>query len=72
MTSPPLSPERFREEVEQRLIDGYDVMHMADLRSREGVAKRVSRGLLPPPVWKGIRMSLWDRNEVAERLAQQG
>lgn len=71
MASPPLSPEQFREECERRLIDAFDLMNIAHLRSREGIQGRVRSGALPQPVFKTTRTSLWDRDEVAEHLAQQ-
>lgn len=70
--APPLSPAQFKEEVDRRLIDTFDLMGMAGLRSREGIQGRVRRGELPPPIWSGAKTALWDADAVAEHLAQQG
>lgn len=70
--APPLSPDKFREEVERRLIDSFDLMSFTGLRSREGIKARVERGSLPRPVFvKDGSVTLWDRDDVALHTQQK-
>ena len=65
----PLSPEEFRKEAERRLIDAFDVMTLAGLRSRSGIRGRIESGQLPRPVIvKDGSVSLWDRDEVEKSI----
>jgi predicted DNA-binding transcriptional regulator AlpA len=70
--APPLTPEKFREECDRRLIDAFDVMQMAGLRSREGINARVHSGALPQPVYRTSKTTLWDRDEVDSFLTHRG
>jgi predicted DNA-binding transcriptional regulator AlpA len=68
-----LSPEKFREEAQRRLIDSFDVMILTGLRSREGIRTRIQSRQLPQPVYvKDGAISLWDRDEIEEAVAQRG
>jgi predicted DNA-binding transcriptional regulator AlpA len=69
VTTASLSPEKFRAEVEGRLIDTFELMLLLGLRSKQAVWKRVETGKLPRPVLvKSNIVALWDRNEVAALL----
>lgn len=70
--APPLSPTKFREESEARLIDAFGVMGLAGLRSREGVNSRMKAGTLPQPVYQDGRISLWDREDVVAHTQSRG
>jgi len=60
-----LSPDKFRAEVERRLIDSFDLMLALGLRSKQAVWKRVEAGTLPPPVLvKANIVALWDRDAI--------
>ena len=57
----------FREQVQSRLVDTWDVMMAFDLRSKQAVMARVVAGKLPEPVIvKASIVSLWDAEEVEE------
>jgi predicted DNA-binding transcriptional regulator AlpA len=64
-----ISPQKFREEAERRLIDSFELMLLLGLRSKQAVWKRVEAGTLPPPVLnKANIVALWDRDEIAPLL----
>ena len=68
MTTRPLSPEKFREEAERRLIDTFDLMLLLGLRSRQAVWARVEAGTVPPPIVRRDRSgSFWDRDAIPDR-----
>jgi predicted DNA-binding transcriptional regulator AlpA len=70
--APPLSPDKFREEVNRRLVDLFDVMAITGLRSRAGIQGRVQAGQLPQPVYvKNGTITLWDRDEVVSHTQQK-
>lgn len=71
MTPAPLSPTKFRAEVEHRLIDTFELMLLLGLRSKQAVWKRVEAGKLPRPVvTKANIVALWDREEIKPYLDQ--
>jgi predicted DNA-binding transcriptional regulator AlpA len=58
----PLTPEKFREEANSRLIDTWELMLLLGLRNKQSVHDRVKAGKLPPPVIQKERsISLWDK-----------
>ena len=60
-----LSPEKFREEAQRRLIDRFELQVLLDVRSRSAIARMVDDGRLPQPVVSKTGASpLWDRDEV--------
>lgn len=65
MTTHALAPEKFRGEVQRRLIDTFELMLLLGLRSRQAVHRRVEAGTLPPPVYTRERtIMLWDRDTI--------
>lgn len=66
MTTRPLPPAKFREEVDRRLIDTWGLMMQLELRSKQAVHDRVRRGKLPEPVFViPNSIALWDKDEIA-------
>jgi predicted DNA-binding transcriptional regulator AlpA len=62
---PTITPDRFREEAQRRLIDTFELMLVLGLRSKQGIWKRVEAGTLPPPViTKANIVALWDRDAL--------
>lgn len=60
-----ISTDRFREEVDRRLIDSFDLMILLGLRSKQAIWHRVDTGKLPPPVYTRPSITaLWDRDAV--------
>jgi hypothetical protein len=65
MTPRPLSPEKFREEANRRLIDTWGLMLRLNLRSKQAVWNRVAQGKLPEPVLTiPNTVALWDLDEI--------
>lgn len=61
----PLTPTKFREECEGRLIDSFDLMILLGLRSKQAVWNRVEAGKLPQPVYSRPSITaLWDRDAI--------
>ena len=62
------SPEKFAAEVNERLIDSFELMTLLGLRSRQAVWDRVRRGDLPEPIFtRDKAISLWDRKALPDR-----
>lgn len=60
-----LSPDKFRDEVDRRLIDTFDLMMLLGLRSKQAIWSRVDAGQLPKPVYARPSITaLWDRDAI--------
>jgi hypothetical protein len=60
-----ISAERFKAEVQRRLIDRHELMLMLDVRSRRTIRERVRKGTLPPPIIeRDSHFTFWDRDAV--------
>lgn len=61
------SDAKFAEEVNERLIDSFELMTLLGLRSRQAVWDRVRRGELPEPIFvRDKAISLWDRKALPD------
>ena len=64
-----MTTETFKDEVQRRLVDTWELMHLINLRSKQGVWRRVEQGQLPPPILvKANIIAFWDRDELAPYL----
>jgi predicted DNA-binding transcriptional regulator AlpA len=60
-----IAPGKFREEVDRRLVDAYELMQMLNMRSRSTIWRWIAAEKLPPPVYNRERtVALWDLDEV--------
>lgn len=67
MTPASLTPEKFRDEAQRRLIDRHDLMVALGLKSKQAIQGRVDRGTLPPPIYTSPHtVSLWDVDEIEQ------
>ena len=74
MSTTTISTEKFKVEVQRRLIDSFELAALLGLRSRQAVWDRVRKGTLPEPIfvrdkaiwlWDLDALDLPDRKEVS-------
>ena len=62
-----MTPEKFRNEVNTRLIATPELADLLGLKSRQALKYRVKVGLVPQPIYQRTTVDLFDIKEVLDK-----